>query len=202
MPSEKQIKAIRLYASLMEEAKTRMAAIDSALAGDTNLPEILADEFCTLQLRMLCELIALGCLVAHGDIRTTRNLRKAKYADDIVNQLEVLNPHFYPQPVRQVDTGSGGLGIEDIASGFLTKAELCKLVGKCGANLHRGSAKSLLSPRTLTPKAIAEWARKIRTLLDIHWFRLPSGEPHYLCSMTGGANGGVGVQFLGPNSEQ
>jgi hypothetical protein len=199
MPTEKQRKAINLYASLMEEAKARMAAIDATLGGKTQLEEIFGDEFCTLQLRMLCELIALGCLVAHGDIQATQTgrLQKEYSAEKICERLEKLHADFYPHPVRQVAPNPPHhLGLEDIVTGYLTKTELVRLVGRCGNVLHRGSAKTLLSPRVLGPAEIAAWTLKIRTLLDIHWFALVSGEPHYLCSMTGGEDGGVGVEFV------
>jgi hypothetical protein len=68
MVTKKQNEAINLYAAIMEEAKIRLNSIDMALAGTTILPHQLVREFCFLQLRMLCELIALGCLTAHGDV--------------------------------------------------------------------------------------------------------------------------------------
>jgi hypothetical protein len=182
--------AIDLYASLMEEAKGRIEAIDHTLQHKTGLTDQLGREFCTLQLRMLCEVIALGCLVAHGDIRTQK-LTRARYAQHIIAGLERLHPRFYPRPVRQT-----ARGVEDIAGGYLTKEELVKLVGACGDALHRGSAKNLLSPRTLPRDAIIARTQKIRTLLDIHWFTLSDGRPHYLCSMSGGEGGKVGVERI------
>jgi hypothetical protein len=71
----KQNDSINLYAAIMEEAKLRLNSIDMALGGATILPHQLVREFCFLQLRMLCELIALGCLTAHGDIEATTKLR-------------------------------------------------------------------------------------------------------------------------------
>lgn len=59
----------------MEEAKARIDAITRTTEGKTGLDDIFADEFCTLQLRMLCEVIALACLVAHGDIPDTHTRR-------------------------------------------------------------------------------------------------------------------------------
>jgi hypothetical protein len=186
--------AIDLYASLMEEAKGRIEAIDHTLQHKTGLTDQLEREFCTLQIRMLCELIALGCLVAHGDIQT-RKLSKTHHAQHIIAGLERLHPQFYPRPVRQTN-----LGVEEIAGGYLTKEELVKLIGACGDTLHRGSAKNLLQPRTLPRDAVVAWTQKIRTLLDIHWFTLSDGRPHYLCSMSGGEGGRVGVSFIPTNT--
>lgn len=185
---------IDLYASLMEEAKGRIEAIGHTIQHKTGLADQLEREFCTLQIRMLCELIALGCLVAHDAVRT-RKLSRAHYAPHIIAGLERLHPRFYPRPVRQTDRG-----VEDITTGYLTKEELVKLVGACGDTLHRGSTKNLLHPRTLPRDAIITWSQKIRTLLDIHWFTLSDGRPHYLCSMTGGEGGKVGVEYIRTNT--
>ena len=199
MPTQKQKHAVDLYASLMEEAKARLDSITYTLNGDTGLPEIFADEFCTLQLRMLCEVIALGCLVAHGDIQEThtRRLSQVYAADKICERLEALHPDFYPRPVRQVEPDPPrNFGIEDITTGYLTKPELIELVTKkCGPGLHRGTTKDL-GLKSLDPEEIYAYTIKIRTLLDIHWFTLTTGEPHYLCSMNGGIGGTVGVEFL------
>jgi hypothetical protein len=98
---------------------------------------------------MLCELIALGCLVTHGDIQAAqaRKLQKTWEADKIINHLEALHQNFYPRPVQLTKVASG-THMERIMSGFLTKAELLDLYRKvCGAKLHRGSLEKLLSPR-------------------------------------------------------
>jgi hypothetical protein len=52
----------------------------------------LLREYGFLQLRMLCELIALGCLVAHGDIEETKApvLQNEYKAGVIVKRLERL----------------------------------------------------------------------------------------------------------------
>ena len=57
-----------IYANLMDEAKTRIDSIERAISGQFNLHPMLIQEFCYLQLRLLCEGIALGCVVSHGDI--------------------------------------------------------------------------------------------------------------------------------------
>jgi hypothetical protein len=139
MPS-KYRQALDLYSELMEEAKFRLLAMDKALEGDTGLPEAAIIEFCFLQLRMLCELIALGCLMAHGDLKTGK-LKNAYEADKIIRRLHDLHSKFYPFAATldldqyQVRPKLGGL----------TKEELAKLYWRCGNVLHRGSFKALLS---------------------------------------------------------
>jgi hypothetical protein len=89
---------------------------------------------------MICELIAIGCLVIHGDIPATQSNRvqKAFLADWIMNTLSALHPEFYPVPVEPEDIPGDLPESRDIKSGFLSKEELIKLYHQCGTILHRG----------------------------------------------------------------
>jgi hypothetical protein len=89
------------YAKLMEEAKIRLHALQNTTTGATGLAHPLAREFCFLQIRMLFELIALGCLVAHGDIRTRRS-ETTYQADLIIKELGALHEDFYPHPAIMI----------------------------------------------------------------------------------------------------
>jgi hypothetical protein len=162
--------ALNAYSTLMEEAKYRLLAMDTALGGQTGLPMGAIHEFCFLQLRMLCELIALGCLVAHGDIKNIGNLRKAYEADKIIRRLQQLHQEFYPRAARQTKAGPALYDAVILEEGFLTKQELVKLYVKCGNILHRGTAKRFL-PRQYGEtdfREIATWKKKIEVLLGYH----------------------------------
>ncbi len=99
MTDEELDRACRAYGGLMGEVKFRLGAIRYALDGKTGLHEAQVREFGFLQLRIICELIALGCLIVHGDIEETKSRRfKTHAADDILNNLERLTPEFYPRP--------------------------------------------------------------------------------------------------------
>jgi len=97
---------------------------------------------------MVCELIALGCIVAHGDITEAAKLKTEWSADTIIKTLEELHPEFYPQPSKQEVKGPGKFVLQAITSGFLTKTDLLTLNGKCGSVLHRGNFRKLLSSKT------------------------------------------------------
>lgn len=56
-----------LYANIMQEIKIRIAAVDAETMNQLPVVPPLVKEFCYLQFRMICEPIAVGCLVAHGD---------------------------------------------------------------------------------------------------------------------------------------
>jgi hypothetical protein len=76
MPTPADHNAATVYTSIMEEAKFRALSINTLTGTNVALPVVLLRESCFLQLRMLCELIALGCMVAHG-IKETKALQKA-----------------------------------------------------------------------------------------------------------------------------
>jgi hypothetical protein len=164
--------AMSLYGGLMEEIKVRLFSIDMAVSGSIELPHQLLHEYCYLQLRMVCELIALGCLTAHGDIQEATSLKNEWSADRIVDKLTKLHEHFYPWPVEWLgSTPDGVLQFKHVFDGFLTKQELLTLNGMCGDALHRGSMKKLLKPKMPIVKKfpeITEACAKIRRLLEHH----------------------------------
>jgi hypothetical protein len=177
--------ALTLYVALMEEAKVRFYVIDMAISGRTGLPERGVREFCYLQLRMLCEVIALACLTANGNIKETqeRDLMKSAYADRIIKRLAKLHPDFYPRPA--IDTRiPGGIHLVPITDPFLTKDDIVKLYGQCGDNLHRGSLKRLLEPQSPVPSQygdIIEWTNKVLKLLERHYITLSDKLTTILC---------------------
>lgn len=163
---------MKLYAALLEEAKLRMGVIESALSGSIPLEGPFLQDTCFLQLRFLCELIALSCLVIHGDIDATkrRDLRKKWHAKEIIERLEEIHPSFYPVPGTLKKTPTGW-HIDKVDEPFLSKSALVELYGKCGDALHRGDLKRLLKssrPRQFMPEEVARSLQKIRTLLDVH----------------------------------
>jgi hypothetical protein len=67
--------ALNAYCALLEEAKHRLVALDLLLSGKTGLAAGAVHESAYLQLRMLCETIALGCVIAKGDHEPTGKIR-------------------------------------------------------------------------------------------------------------------------------
>ena len=137
--NDKQLVALQQYAAIMEEIKIRLSSMDVAFAGGFRIQGQLVREYCFLQLRLTCELIALACLTAHGDIEATAKLRKHWDAAKIIKELEALHPGFYPWPVQQKKVGDNSHVLEGINEGYLTKSELLDLYGKSGDVLHRAT---------------------------------------------------------------
>ena len=186
MVTRLQQQAIDLYSELMEEVKIRLGAIELAVDGKIPLPGRLVEEFCYLQLRMLCELIALGCMTAHGDIAQTKKLQGTWEADKMIKQLEQLHPQFFPRAVKMNIVTNVSIQISDDDSVYLTKDELLLLWRKCGERLHRGNAKKLLSSRMPIQvhfRDVDGWARKIGNLLDQHHIASSDNKRHFIVAL-------------------
>ena len=168
--------AVRLYCELMEEIKRRAEVIQSVTRGQINVPQIVGLELSYLQLRMICELIALSCLTVHGDVPATKakRLTKAYNADQIVKNLERLHPAFYPSPGRQIHDPNGKVvEVVKVLEPHLNKSELQLLYGECGDFLHRGNIEQILKGRKMPEFARIElWVTKITTLLNHHQIQL------------------------------
>lgn len=172
MPNPAHAETRQLYASLIEEVKIRIAAIDAGTGG-TLAPMLrpqIVREHCFLQIRLICELIALGCLVAHGDLERGTKLKNQWDANKIMGELERLHPDFFPVPI---DIAASGRGYFDVApaSPSLDKKGLLSLYEECGRHLHKGTLKNLLkqnSPVVIHFPDITAKAQKICDLLARH----------------------------------
>lgn len=172
MPSPKHQEALDLYIALLEEAKLRFIAIDYAVKGLTDLPKPFAREFCFLQLRLICEVIGLACLTAHGDIRETasKKFRQAYSPNDILKWLEKLHPRFYPLPVVTHKEGHM-VKMRDDHCDFLTRQDLISLHGQTGNVLHRSNIEDIKSGKPQFSEDFEEvikWSTKISNLLAEH----------------------------------
>ena len=183
---------LQLYANLMDEARVRLHAVRDAIEiRDTWAPRLLR-EFCWLQLRMLCEEIAIGCLIAHGDIKNKSAL-KSWNLPDIMKKLESLNAESFPRGVR-FETNSLGVHIADYNLPQLSKKELIILWQKSGNFLHRGSAKSLFLEPEKGPVVdldeILMWGQKIKNLLEQHIITSADQKRHILAALSADEFGG------------
>ncbi|MFK4530133.1 hypothetical protein ABIF90_008114 [Bradyrhizobium japonicum] len=160
----------------MEEIKNRGEVVRAVVQRRISVPPIVNLELAYLQLRMVCELIALACLTAHGDVpeTTSKRLTKAYNADQIMKALENLHPDFYPVPGRQVHDQTGKVvEVIPVDEPHLTKRELQRLYGECGDFLHRGNIEQLMKGRRLPEVSeIDTWFKKITVLLNHHQIQL------------------------------
>lgn len=178
----------------MEEVKTRLSAIEAALRGDFNLSPGFVEDFCYLQLRMIGEVIALACLLAHGDIPAAQKsvLRTSWDADKIIKTLANLHSDFFPYPVKREhlpptdENPLGGIHMHDVPAGYLTKDEIIEFLGKIGNRLHRGSLKKALKNQNTIQNSypdIVKWHDKIVLLLNEHRIIFSDNRSLYYCAL-------------------
>jgi hypothetical protein len=173
---------VKLYASLMEEAKCRIFCCRKMADNRNMFPLQVVHEFCFLQLRLLCEVIALSCLVAHGDIPIISNgsLKREYSADKIIKAMTKLREDFYPFPivVNQGIDKNNELHFEIIENVF-SKDDLSKLYAQSHQYLHRGSLQKLTKIQSKDIKGInlrdiVIWTNKIDKHLSTHF--IPIGK--------------------------
>jgi hypothetical protein len=206
MTERDRVTLMERYRDIMLEIKERTLSIGPVVNGNTGLHGPLAREFCFLQLRMICECIALSCLIAHGDIGRIRSpkYQRATSADLLMKLLEQLHADFYPHPVRLTIT-PGHTQVDDVTEGFLTKAQLIRLVRYCGGKVHRGPIQKYTF--TSTPQQlkaaftdIMKWANQILRLLEQHKINFSSGNEYIFCLLSYGPDARVHVFWGGPQS--
>jgi hypothetical protein len=184
MPTAAQFRASELYANLLEELKLRIAAIDAGTSGQLAvLPPPIVREHCYLQIRFACEIVALGCLLAHGDIVPKSSKLLGKWAaNEIMDGIERLHPDFYPRPARFVNDGAE-LRVDWIEPNPLPKGDLLKIYGQCGDILHKGKIKKIISPTdpiVIHYPDITKIARKFVDALTNHVVFMLGGQTMFL----------------------
>jgi hypothetical protein len=182
----------------MDEARIRIHAMRDVInARDSWTPRLL-QEFVYLQLRTLCEMIALGCLVAHGDVKKRSTLKEWKIPT-IMKEMEKLNPDFYPRAVR-IQFVTGGVHLDDYSAPTLSKRELISLWEKSGSFVHRGSAKDILreygKPIVVNLDPVIEASTKILNLLEQHWISSADKKAHLLAVLSSTQMGGRSSVWL------
>ena len=192
--------SLRLYLGLMEEIKFRLAFVGDIIHGKNLVAGTIGKDICYVELRMVCELIALGSLVAHGDIKArSKKLAEKWQADLLIAQMAKVHRSFYPQPATYppggLPTRAGEIRSRPIpiASGFLTSTELRSLYHECGRELHRGNLNDLLERRgqkvEIVYSPIGKWVDKIVTLLKFHRIQLMDSHEYWIEMESPHANG-------------
>jgi hypothetical protein len=179
---------INLYCDVMEEIKRRTAVVWSFLnCKSSTIYKATTIESACLQVRKILELIALASLVANKTEFAAQNEKFAKVwnARLILNDLERLNPHFYPKPIREVPVAKPGItnDLQEITDGFLTKDDFLKVYEKCGRMMHSDNPYGGKTDYRYYDKSIPKWMEKIRVLLNSHTIRLINDENMYLIHM-------------------
>jgi hypothetical protein len=180
------------YVDLMDEARLRIHAVRDGINSRNSWVPRLLQEFCYLQLRMLCEIIAVGCLIAHDDVKDKSTLKSWKIPE-IMTRLEELNARFYPRGIR-LRKHAGGVHFDDYPVPQLSKVELIELWERSGSFLHRGSAKNLIAATgkilNVDLDMVINYGQKILNLLEQHVISSADNKAHLLVALASDDAGG------------
>lgn len=173
MSNPTDYKLMRDYKNLMIEIRLRMKSAYKAINSELDIPSEHALEFAYLQVRLMCELLALACLVAHGEELKTyiKNLQKEYSAGKIFTGLGKIHPRFFPNPISGKRTNKHSVTLTDSNLPFLDRQALTKLYNNTGNKLHRGSARNFKPSKFENEKASIELAdilQKFSNLLCDH----------------------------------
>lgn len=168
--------AFNLYCRLIGETKRRHGSCAILIDKPPPISPDLVDEFLLLQLRKICEIIAVACVAAHGEIKEARasKLTGDWNAHRIMRKMERLNPQFYPVPFvikGKLGDDSNAFEIAPMKDPYLTKDDLFKLYNVvCGNGLHLGSLEDVITGKKPQHdhESLREWAAKIGNLLRHH----------------------------------
>ncbi len=188
MATERDLEDANRYASIMREIKQRADSINRITGSGLAVPAPFLQEYGHLQLRMICELIGIACLVAHGDIAAEAPALNPKTykPGEILKALEALHPSFFPT-ARTMNFKNNEVELLDGSPNAITKAELIALWGRSGDFLHRGGLKQLASPKVTGPvdfQALNDPGQKILDLLSVHLISRIGGNFHFLVALS------------------
>ena len=163
---------VDLYLKLMEEVKGRIKAVEAMhIAFDKRqlpIADNYALEFCWLQLRMICETVALACVVAHADSvgDGLRQLAEKWRPTELMRRMDSLVPSFFPQPVAwQVDGSTLTLDAPDGV--HMDRKTLVEMHGRVSEALHRGRLGNVIEGRPSTLGSFSDVHAQARRIIDL-----------------------------------
>jgi hypothetical protein len=194
MPKGATVPGSRIYCDLMEEVKSRLDAIREIvieLHKEVNPRPFVLAESGFLQLRFVCELIALACVGIHESLGLGPALLKSWNAGRIFDDLRKVHPLCFPRPasVNSID-GTHHVHVHPAAIGM---EDLQQVYGRCGDILHRGVLKHMLAgkERVYDINILHKWASEIGRLLTCHIILVPAESGAYVVNLTGGPDSSV-----------
>ena len=159
----------------MQKVKWRLQAIEEIKSKKrTTSFEHTNIEFCVLQIRKILELIALSSLVSDADIykEQLNNVEKMWNARLILNDIERINPKFFPQPICIDPLNTSIWNKRQEPS--LTRDSFVRIYERCGKYLHEDSpfktekqikdtqvlnSSPCMNKLSMSPKQSLEWLK-------------------------------------------
>jgi hypothetical protein len=179
-----QDQRVEVYLRIMEEIKSRLQLID--LTKSSPLPFGLAREICILQLRHICELIAIGCLAGQAKLTGSSAILNEDNPKKIFREIDRTWKHAFPQSVTLIPQEGGTIVNGNTKPNALTRSEAESMWANSGAFLHRLTVKKFFTPEAdeANPWAYVDTqVSKIRDLLTDHIIAIPNPERALLVAL-------------------
>lgn len=167
-----------LYINCMEEARFRLKFVkDLPARNGTTGHQAIDQELVFLQLRKILELIAFASLTANREKYAAAHKKFATFwkAKAMLEDLEKLNPEFYPMPVQKPTLQPDGVKHFAAVDGFLTKDDFISLYDLASDFLHVTNPFSVKDPVIKMRYSVSQWLDRIQALLALHVMRLVDG---------------------------
>jgi hypothetical protein len=168
---------LRRYADCMEEIKRRTDVIRWIIKREKTTGYIHTDvETACLQMRKILELIALSSLIANNEEYSRQYQKFAEHwhATKILEDIEAINPDFWPVPSEQVIDPNTGMvkDVVPVTKEYLTHENLVEIYDECNQFLHAQNPYGAPQNITRITSKMALWLTKMMNLLNHHQIRL------------------------------
>ncbi len=196
-PSFPKSKNERAYAHLqvLFEINARLQIIESVK--QINAPFGIAREICYLQLRHICELVAIGSVIVQGDYTSSPDFTGEYAPSKVFKSLDKHYPGSFPQTLV-IEKGENGIQFKcNVSRNEMTRKEMEELWGRTGNFLHRLKLKNFFREETelnIWPE-IDQHTAKLKALLNPH--AIAMHKPKILvCASLYGDGGHPDLAFL------
>jgi len=169
----------QLYINVMEEARDRLNFVKSLPARNASTGlQMIDQELVFLQLRKILELLAFASLTANREKYAAAHKKFATFwrAKDMLQDLEKINPDFYPLPIKPPELQPNGMKRCAAVDEFLTKDDFVSLYDVTGYFLHVRNPFSAQDPDIRMRYNVRQWLERIQSLLALHVMRLVDGK--------------------------
>lgn len=201
-------RASDIYRQFMEEIKARLEVVKEAvgrLRMSSDAPKAYLDaEFAFLQVRFICELVALAALAAHKPFGLNSGLMKSWNARKTFETLARLNAQCFPRPAKVKRFADGSVQFDVRDRNALKREDLQRIYDQCGETLHRGAIRHAFAgkAKVYDIDRLDGWCRQIGALLSDHVIMVLEKGLVLLIRLTGGPDNSVQVvitQAPGPS---
>jgi|GEM_PF-2518940 len=183
------------YPPVVEYIARRISVAEDALDEVVSNPDRpnnwISCELATLQIRMVCELMLLGSVLAHMH-EGEQDIDDRKWRPkDAFYEINSVNVHPLPMPVDIIlnGKGPGAHHVEPVSKPISFEA-ISKIYGICGDMLHAPTARNVVKANlpSYDVAQLQRWLTGLKRIITGHALMLPQRKRVLICAWSGAAN--------------